>query len=87
MNTAPRLQSEKIPGLVMWPNGSIVRVELDKDGRIIRNREDRPTVLASYGRVQCDKSELADGVFRLVEEMLEKDVQLQVAVVEDRGPR
>lgn len=75
MTTAPRLQSEKVPGLVMWPNGAIVRVELDKDGKIIRNREGRATVLSSYGRVQCDKVELEDGVFRLVEEMLERDAR------------
>lgn len=71
--STPRLQSDKVPGLVMWPNGAIVRVELAKDGSIKRDRQDRPTVLHSYGRVQCDKAELEDGVFRLIEKMcLEK---------------
>ena len=66
----PRLQSEKVPGLVMWENGAIVRVSLEKDGSIARDRNGKPTVLQSYGRVQCDKRELEDGVFRLVEETI-----------------
>lgn len=65
--TAPRFESKKIPGLVMWPNGHVVRVrvlddavitkekygesELSTAGTIARDRNGKPDVIASYGRV------------------------------------
>lgn len=66
----PRFQSTTVPGLVMWPNGAIVRVALDeKTGAIKRDGHTlRPEVLASYGRV--DLPGLERDVFALVEALV-----------------
>lgn len=57
--TAPRFQSTKIPGLVMWPNGHIVRVEVDEKEWIIRDKNG-PRVIASYGRVDLPGLEMRE---------------------------
>lgn len=64
--TAPRFQSKFVPGLVMWPNGAIVRVRVDEDGAIVRDRNGRVDVRESHARILAE-SPLDREVFDLVE--------------------
>jgi len=76
MSTKPLHQSTTIPGLVMWPNGAIVRVRVLDDaviakeyggseqptaGTVVRDRNGRPDVITSYGRVDLSGLETNDG--------------------------
>ncbi len=64
--TTPAIQSATIPGLVMWDNGAIVRVHLNEDDTIYRDKQGRVDVRESFGRVELPG--LVEDVFKLVEE-------------------
>lgn len=60
----PFLRSTKVPGLILWLNGALVRVRVDEDGKIVRP----VVVLASFGRFQPDDPNLARRIFSWIEE-------------------
>jgi hypothetical protein len=69
--TSPRHTSSKIPGLVMWDNGCVVRVRVDDEGRIVRGAiTGLPEVHDSFGRFNTDDAHLERIIFSHVEQRL-----------------
>ncbi|MGL4258006.1 MAG: hypothetical protein ACRCSL_16855 [Microbacterium sp.] len=66
----PSIASKRVPGLVMWPNGTIVTVRLREDGTIERDRRGDAIPLQVHGRWT---GEHAGEVFVAIELRLMRD--------------